>query len=110
MQQSFRAYSSYDESFADYARLMKTSARYRDVVAKAQDAKQAVGADSAKQFAQGLQRAGYATDPTYAAKIAAIAGGPTIERAVAAVSDAGERLGRTFASTASPTGLGVIRR
>jgi peptidoglycan hydrolase FlgJ len=69
VQQSFRAYSSYDESFADYARLMKTSARYRDVVAKVQDAKQSVGADSARQFAQGLQRAGYATDPAYADKL-----------------------------------------
>ena len=60
MVQSFRAYSSYDESFADYARLMKTSPRYREVVAKA---------DDAKQFAQGLQRAGYATDPAYADKL-----------------------------------------
>jgi flagellar protein FlgJ len=58
--QAFRAYSSYEESFADYARLMKTSPRYRDVVAKA---------DDAKQFAQGLQRAGYATDPAYADKL-----------------------------------------
>ena len=30
----FRAYSSYAESFADYARLMKNSPRYRDVVAE----------------------------------------------------------------------------
>jgi peptidoglycan hydrolase FlgJ len=60
MTQSFRAYSSYEESFADYARLMKTSPRYRDVVARA---------DNAQQFAQGLQRAGYATDPAYADKL-----------------------------------------
>ena len=58
--QSFRAYSSYDESFADYARLMKTSPRYRDVVAQA---------GNAQAFAQGLQRAGYATDPAYADKL-----------------------------------------
>lgn len=58
--QAFRAYSSYEESFADYAKLMTTSPRYRDVVAKA---------DDAKQFAQGLQRAGYATDPAYADKL-----------------------------------------
>jgi flagellar protein FlgJ len=58
--QSFRAYSSYDESFADYARMMKTSPRYQAVVARA---------DDAKQFAQGLQRAGYATDPAYAEKL-----------------------------------------
>jgi peptidoglycan hydrolase FlgJ len=58
--QAFRAYSSYEESFADYARLMKTSPRYAEVVARA---------DDAKQFAQGLQRAGYATDPAYADKL-----------------------------------------
>jgi flagellar protein FlgJ len=61
--QTFRAYSSYDESFADYARLMKTSPRYREVVA---------GAHSAQGFAQGLQRAGYATDPAYADKLGRI--------------------------------------
>ncbi|MDH4062463.1 MAG: flagellar assembly peptidoglycan hydrolase FlgJ [Aquincola sp.] len=58
--QAFRAYSSYDESFADYAKLMRTSPRYREVVAQAADA---------RLFAQGLQRAGYATDPAYADKL-----------------------------------------
>jgi peptidoglycan hydrolase FlgJ len=58
--QTFRAYSSYDESFADYARLMKTSPRYREVMASVH---------SAQGFAQGLQRAGYATDPAYADKL-----------------------------------------
>ena len=72
MVQAFRAYSSYDESFADYARLMKTSSRYRDVVARADDPKQFVNAESAKRFAQGLQRAGYATDPAYADKLGRI--------------------------------------
>ena len=56
----FRAYESYAESFSDYARLMKTSPRYAQVVASA---------DSAQGFAQGLQRAGYATDPAYAEKL-----------------------------------------
>ena len=63
MVQAFRAYSSHEESFADYARLMQTSPRYRDVVANAGDA---------KHFAQGLQRAGYATDPAYAEKLGRI--------------------------------------
>lgn len=61
--QTFRAYASFAESFADYARLMKTSPRYRDVVAQAQ---------SAQGFAQGLQNAGYATDPAYADKLGRI--------------------------------------
>jgi flagellar protein FlgJ len=39
---------------------MTTSPRYRDVVARA---------DDAQQFARGLQRAGYATDPAYADKL-----------------------------------------
>jgi flagellar protein FlgJ len=69
VRQAFRAYSSYDESFADYARLMKTSPRYRDVVARNDDARSSSIADSAKRFAQGLQRAGYATDPAYADKL-----------------------------------------
>ena len=71
----FRAYSSYAESFADYARLMKDSPRYAGVVAGvkagqgsgAQPAA-AVAAD-ASRFAQGLQKAGYATDPAYADKL-----------------------------------------
>ena len=60
----FRAYGSYAESFADYARLMKDSPRYAQIVAKAQDAPL-----SASGFAHGLQRAGYATDPAYADKL-----------------------------------------
>ena len=56
----FRAYGSYAESFADYARLMKDSPRYAQVVAQA---------DTAAGFAKGLQRAGYATDPAYADKL-----------------------------------------
>ncbi len=58
--QKFRAYASHAESFTDYARLMKDSPRYQHVAA--------AGAD-AKGFAQGLQRAGYATDPAYADKL-----------------------------------------
>ena len=56
----FRAYASPVESFADYARLMKDSPRYQQVLAQAQDA---------GSFAAGLQRAGYATDPAYAEKL-----------------------------------------
>jgi len=97
---SFRAYSTPAESFADYVRLLKTSPRYQQALQAGTDV---------QGFARGLQRAGYATDPRYAAKIAAIAGGPTIERAVAAVTDAGTRLGQTFASTATAA-LGITRR
>ena len=63
----FRAYASYDESFRDYARLMKDSPRYAGVVAQAAQAP--ASAASAQTFAQGLQKAGYATDPAYADKL-----------------------------------------
>ncbi len=56
----FRAYASYDESFRDYAQLMKANPRYAKVVAAGNDA---------QGFAQWLQRAGYATDPDYADKL-----------------------------------------
>lgn len=61
--EKFRAYGSYDEAFRDYAGLLKTAPRYRAVL----------NTDTAAGFAQGLQKAGYATDPQYAAKIARIA-------------------------------------
>jgi flagellar protein FlgJ len=59
----FRAYASHAESFADYARLMTSSPRYRPVLAQA---------GSAEGFAQGLQQAGYATDPAYADKLSRV--------------------------------------
>jgi peptidoglycan hydrolase FlgJ len=61
--QKFRAYSSYAESFADYAKLMKNNPRYEGVVA---------AGGNAHGFAHGLQRAGYATDPAYADKLSKV--------------------------------------
>jgi len=61
--QRFRAYNSYAESFADYASTMKNNPRYAAVVAAGKDA---------AGFAHGLQRAGYATDPAYATKLAKV--------------------------------------
>ncbi|RVU45527.1 flagellar assembly peptidoglycan hydrolase FlgJ [Rubrivivax rivuli] len=70
----FRAYGSYAESFADYARLMKDSPRYAGVVRAATVASADAGASAraAAGFAQGLQRAGYATDPAYADKLSRV--------------------------------------
>ena len=62
--QPFRAYSSYAESFADYARLIGNSARYEEVVS----------APNAEIAAQKIQDAGYATDPGYAQKLISIMG------------------------------------
>jgi len=56
----FRAYDSYEASFRDYARLITQTPRYAQ-------ASQQTG--SVLAFAQGLQKAGYATDPDYASKL-----------------------------------------
>ncbi|HET7867292.1 MAG TPA: flagellar assembly peptidoglycan hydrolase FlgJ [Burkholderiaceae bacterium] len=60
--QSFRAYASYEDAFRDWARMLKQSPRYAAVVERS-------AGGSAQAFAQGLQRAGYATDPQYADKL-----------------------------------------
>lgn len=56
----FRAYDSYADSFRDYARLISQSPRYEPVMDQLH---------SVQGFASGLQQAGYATDPQYAAKL-----------------------------------------
>jgi flagellar protein FlgJ len=56
----FRAYANAEASFKDYAQLMKDNPRYAGVLA---------AGNNADGFAQGLQRAGYATDPAYADKL-----------------------------------------
>jgi flagellar protein FlgJ len=64
MVERFRAYSSIEESVADHARLIGNSRRYQAV--------RGTG-DDALAFGTALQRGGYATDPGYARKIAAVA-------------------------------------
>lgn len=56
----FRAYASYEHAFRDWAGLIAGSPRYAPVVR---------AGHSVEGFAQGLQRAGYATDPQYADKL-----------------------------------------
>ncbi|MEZ5649139.1 MAG: flagellar assembly peptidoglycan hydrolase FlgJ [Burkholderiaceae bacterium] len=58
--ETFRAYGSYTEAFADWARLMRENPRYAGVLQ---------AADSVRDFAYGLQAAGYATDPRYGHKL-----------------------------------------
>ncbi len=57
--QPFRAYASYEESFADYARLIGNSPRYESVAQ----------ARNEIEAARRIQDAGYATDPQYAQKL-----------------------------------------
>ena len=70
--EKFRAYGSYAEAFRDYAGLLANSPRYAGVV----------GTQDPVSFARGLQRAGFATDPMYAAKLERIIAGPSLRAAL----------------------------
>lgn len=74
---SFRAYDSYAHSFDDYVSFLQGNGRYEKALANT---------DKPEQFARELQKAGYATDPQYARKIAQIARQMQTYQAVAAVS------------------------
>ncbi|MGH8157256.1 MAG: flagellar assembly peptidoglycan hydrolase FlgJ [Rhodanobacter sp.] len=77
-QAQFRAYGSPAESFADYARLLGDNPRYAEALGKG---------DDVLGFARGLVSGGYATDPAYASKIAAIANSPAMRQALAALKN-----------------------
>jgi flagellar protein FlgJ len=61
----FRSYDSANSSFQDYVALLRGNSRYAAALN--------TGTDT-RAFASALQQGGYATDPNYAHKIAAIAG------------------------------------
>ncbi|HEY4297306.1 MAG TPA: flagellar assembly peptidoglycan hydrolase FlgJ [Paraburkholderia sp.] len=61
--EKFRAYDSYQEAMTDYASLLKGNPRYAQVINSSHDV---------AGFANGMQRAGYATDPHYAKKLMSI--------------------------------------
>ncbi len=75
---AFRRYDSYADSFADYARFITEQPRYQRAVEHAHDA---------QRYSEELQRAGYATDPQYAQKIASILSSSDIRRSVVASSE-----------------------
>lgn len=56
----FRVYQSISESVNDYVNFLSTNNRYQDALQQS---------GNVEQFLQGLQKAGYATDPQYANKI-----------------------------------------
>lgn len=72
----FRAYENYQASFEDYVQLLQGSSRYRDALQSTA---------SADAFLGALQRAGYATDPTYAHKIQLILHGESMQQALEAL-------------------------
>ena len=93
----FRAYASPAESFADYVRLLKNNPRYQQALAAGKDI---------QGFARGLQKAGYATDPGYASKIASIANGPTLGKVL---NSMGSVVGSAVRSAVDATvGSGVL--
>ena len=78
-QANFRAYNSAGESFDDYAKMISENPRYAGAKGHG---------DDVMGFAKGLVAGGYATDPSYAHKLAAIANGPVMRQALAAVQQA----------------------
>ena len=56
----FRAYNNYQESFNDYVNLIQNSPRYQDALRQSSDS---------EAYLNGIQKAGYATDPNYAEKV-----------------------------------------
>ncbi|MFC5436808.1 flagellar assembly peptidoglycan hydrolase FlgJ [Rhodanobacter umsongensis] len=72
----FRAYDSPSESFSDYARLLAGSPRYAQALGQGEDI---------AGFARALVHGGYATDPSYVAKITAIANSAQMREALAAL-------------------------
>ena len=73
---SFRAYDSFEHSFNDFVSFLQGNGRYEKALAST---------DKPEQFARELQKAGYATDPQYARKIAQIARQMQTYQTVAAV-------------------------
>ena len=67
---TFKSYESYHESFMDYAKLIKSSSRYRKAVENAQEP---------ASYMQALQEAGYATDSQYSNKVIEILHGPQFQ-------------------------------
>jgi flagellar protein FlgJ len=59
--EKFKAYNSYAESFKDFTNLIRNNPRYKNVIGNGQ---------SINEYAQAIQKSGYATDPQYANKLA----------------------------------------
>lgn len=74
----FRSYDNPGQSFDDYAQLLSDNPRYAKALNHGEDV---VG------FAKGLVSGGYATDPSYAQKIIAIANSPQMRQALAALGE-----------------------
>ncbi len=58
--EKFRAYDSYADSFKDFANLIRSNPRYSNAIGNGQEI---------NDYAQAIQKGGYATDPQYANKL-----------------------------------------
>ncbi|MCI0732860.1 MAG: flagellar assembly peptidoglycan hydrolase FlgJ [Methylococcaceae bacterium] len=59
----FRSYRGFAESFQDYVRFIQDNPRYHEALRSV---------DDPRKYVEALQKAGYATDPDYAAKVMSI--------------------------------------
>ncbi|HEY3326471.1 MAG TPA: flagellar assembly peptidoglycan hydrolase FlgJ [Novimethylophilus sp.] len=75
--EKFRAYGSYAEGFADYARLLTSNPRYSGVLNR-----------DAEGFAQGLVQGGFATDPGYADRLLRVINSQAMRSQLAAAETA----------------------
>ncbi len=78
----FRAYGSFRDSFNDYVDFLRRNPRYSKALASTSDS---------RTFFKELQKAGYATDPRYAAKLTSILEGKDMQQALLQLKDSGHR-------------------
>lgn len=78
----FRAYQSFGDSFNDYVDFLRSNPRYSKALASTADS---------RTFFKELQKAGYATDPRYAAKLTSVLEGKDMQRALQQLKESGQR-------------------
>jgi flagellar protein FlgJ len=61
--EKFRAYDSYQDSFKDFANLLRRNPRYQQVLKSVNDP---------VSYSHAMQRSGYATDPNYGKKLQSV--------------------------------------
>ena len=77
LEDKFRAYENAAESFNDFANFLLANPRYQDAIQNS---------GNSEKFANELQNAGYATDPSYAKKIHSILNGSILKNAIHALT------------------------
>lgn len=70
----FRAYESYEQSFADYGKFITSNQRYQEALQQG---------NNAERYIEEIHKAGYATDPQYADKIKQIMNNESFKTAIA---------------------------